>query len=60
MNVNEIYNSLPKFLRKSYAYRMGNSVYVERKIFIDTLANAIGIDVELIRDNGTHYIITAA
>jgi hypothetical protein len=60
MNVTEIYNSLPKFLRKNHAFRMGNSVYIDRTIFINTLANAIGIDVELIQDNGTHYVITAA
>lgn len=60
MTVNEIYNSLPKFIRKQHAFRMGNSIYVERVIFINTLASEVMIDVELVQDNGRHYIITAA
>jgi hypothetical protein len=60
MTVNEIYNSLPKFIRKHHAFRMGDSVCVDRVIFINTLASEIGIDVEMIQDSGRQYIITAA
>jgi len=60
MNVNEIYNAIPGFIRKYHAFRMGNRVEIEKKVFKNTLADAMGIDAELIHDTGDRYVIFAA
>ena len=60
MNVNEIYNAIPGFIRRFHAFRMGNRVEIEKKVFKNTLADAMGIDAKLIHDTGDRYVIFAA
>lgn len=60
MTVNEIYNSIPPRIRTWNAFRKADRVEVEKVVFANTLAEMIGIDVDLIHDNGKRWAIFAA
>ena len=60
MTVQEIYNAIPANIREWNAFRKPGRVEVEKVVFLGTLANMIGIDADLIQDNGKRYVIYAA
>lgn len=60
MTVNEIYNRIPKHIQTWNAFRKADRVEIEKVVFATTLANEMGVDADLIQDNGKRYVIFAA
>ena len=60
MTVQEIYSAIPANIREWNAFRKPGRVEVEKVVFLGTLATMIGIDADMVHDDGKRFVIYAS